>query len=593
MAFSFLPYSIVNDSNNPKDYDSPYSFLAFMQYQNFSNIDVNDQLKSYQQYVNTWAGKKNLKKSEENAVVRDAYVNLMREITLNFSTEEEKRFILNADFNDDSDLDIIIPFFIQKLKQISLYYSDKRKEVKNSLIKYNLKGSNFGVETIVKKLVYDYIDNNLRTNRKQLSSFHTNFDVSIVENYSDSDVFYDNPENTEHTFTNKIDPNIFINIKQSIIDTISAYPFYLKNSENSYISNFTYNPILSGTELQYLKSRDFINYIQNGQDSLKINLLKSLYPKFIGTDFYYLSTNSENKSVSGLLFDANSFDGQYLNKHFPTTILTESLENIYSIYEIGGFFVPQNQGILIYNTPKKAYQIDSSKIENNKVYIFPDPDKIGNTIYTSGRENENIPLVYLIDVAWNRTKISNGYRFNDVLSNNYNQLFYGYQSRQQNTKVSTEGIAKVTDNVTFWKGDKNFTWEGTLDSNIFPIDKDKEELLLDEGIAVDWYCDESSNEFGLYKKVGSYSKPDFAPSATPSPSQTPTPTPDKTPTPTPSITPTNTLTPTNTPTNTLTPTLTPSITPSSTLTPTPTPTPTITPTLTPTQTVTPTSSEIP
>ena len=120
MVFSFLPYSIVNDSPNPKDWESPYSFLAFMQYQNFSNIDANEQLKSYQNYVNTWASKKNLKKSEENAIVRDVYVNLLREITLNFSTEEEKRFILNADFNDDSDLDIIIPFFIQKIKQICL-----------------------------------------------------------------------------------------------------------------------------------------------------------------------------------------------------------------------------------------------------------------------------------------------------------------------------------------------------------------------------------------------------------------------------------------------------------------------------------------
>ena len=506
MVFSFLPYSIVNDSSNPKDYDSPYSFLAFIQYQNFSNIDVNEQLKSYQQYVNTWASKKNFKKSEETAVVRDAYVNLMREITLNFSTEEEKRFILNADFNDDSDLDIIIPFFIQKIKQISLYYRDKRKDVKNSLIKYNLKGSNLGIETIVKKLVYEYVNNNLRTNKKELSSFQSNFDVSISETYSDSDGYYDKSENGENTFTNKIDPNVFINIKQSIVDAISAYPFYLKNSDTSYISNFTYNPILSGTELQYLKSRDFIDYIQNGQDSLKLNLFKSLYPKFIGTNFYYLSTNSQNQSVSGLLFDSDSFDGQYLNKHFPTTALTQSLDNIYTAYELGGFFIPQNQGFLIYNTPKKTYEIDLSKLDGDKVYLFPDPNKIGNTIYTSDQENENVPLIYLIDVQWNKTKISNGYKFNDVLSNNYNQLFYGYQSRQQNTKVSTEGIAKVTDNVTFWKGDKNAIWDGSFDVNSYPIDADKENLLLNEGVAVDWYCDESSNEFGLYKKLGSYSK---------------------------------------------------------------------------------------
>jgi hypothetical protein len=465
MEFSFLPDSIVNNASNPKDYDSPYSFLAFIQYQNFTTSDVNVQLKEYQSYVNHWASKKNLKKSEQKSVVRDSYVNLLREITLNFSTEEEKRFILNADFNNDSDLDIVIPFFIQKLKQISFYYNEKREDVKSSLIKYNLKGSNFGVESIVKKIIYEYVQENLNTDKQELSSFYNNFDVSVSELYSETDRFYDNPENTEYTYTNKIDPNIFIDIKESIIDAISAYPFYLETSNDSILSEFQYNPSLTGEELNYLKNRDFIDYFQNGEDKLKINLFKSLYPKYIGTDFYYLSTNSQNQSVSGILFEANNFDGQYLNKHFPTIISTQSLENIHTIYELGGFFVPQNQGILIYNTPKKTYEIDVSNLESDKIYVFPDPDKIGNTIYTSEQENENVPLTYIIDVEWNRTKISNGYRFNDVISNNYNQLFYGYQSRQQNTKVSAEGIAKVTDNVTFWGGDVDQIWKGVFDAN--------------------------------------------------------------------------------------------------------------------------------
>jgi hypothetical protein len=41
MEFSFLPNSIVNNVSNAKDYDSPYSFLAFIQYQNFKTKDVN------------------------------------------------------------------------------------------------------------------------------------------------------------------------------------------------------------------------------------------------------------------------------------------------------------------------------------------------------------------------------------------------------------------------------------------------------------------------------------------------------------------------------------------------------------------------
>ena len=163
MTFSFLPNSIVNNAANPADNESPYSFLAFIQYQDYNSQDIDAQLKEYQSYINLWGSKKNLKKSEENLVVRDAYINLMREITLNFSTEEEKKFILNADFNDDSDLDIVIPFFIQKLKQISFYYKSKRQDVKNSLIRHNLKGSDFGVETIVKNIIYDYVETKLDT----------------------------------------------------------------------------------------------------------------------------------------------------------------------------------------------------------------------------------------------------------------------------------------------------------------------------------------------------------------------------------------------------------------------------------------------
>lgn len=501
-----MPNSIVNNDSNPKDYDSPYSFLAFIQYQNFKTKDVNDQLKQYQNYINTWAIRKSLKKSEEKVLVRDSYVNLLREITLNFATEEEKRFILNADFDDDSDLDIIIPFFIQKLKQICFYYNEKREDVKNSIIRYNLKGSNFGVESIVKKIIQEYIDNNLNSNRKELSAFYNNFDVSIEELYSNTDDLYNNSENTDHTYTNKIDPTIFLNIKESIKNSILEYPFYLKNSTNNIINGLSYNPKLSGTEFNYLKNKDFIDYFENGEISLKKNLLKNLYPKYIGTDFYYLSTNSKKESVSGILFEANNFDGQYLNKHFPTSITSQPLNELFSIYELGGFFVPQNQGILLYNTPNKSYNINLDNVSSDKLYIFPDPNKIGNTIYTSEKENSNIPLTYLIDVQWNRTKASNGFKFNDILSDNYSQLFYGYQSKQQDIKISNEGMSKVTDNITFWSGDKDVIWKGSFNNDIYPIDKDAEDLLLKEGVVVDWYPDEYNNEFALYKKINSFSK---------------------------------------------------------------------------------------
>jgi len=507
MDFSFLPYSIVNDVDNPKDYEAPYSFLSFIQYESYQSFELDKNFKNYQNYIFKWSSKKNIKKSKEKEIIRDAYVNLLREITLNFSTEEEKRFILNSDFTDDSDLDIIIPFFIQKLKQISFYYKSKRKDVKDSVLRYNLKGSNIGVESIVKKIIFEYIENNVDTKGSKLSSFYNNFDINVEELYGRNDPFYNKSDNTEFTYTNELDYNIFLNFKESIINSISAYPLYLKSSNNDYISDFTFNPILSGDELYYLKNRDFLNYIlsENNED-LKLNLFKSLYPKFISTDFYYISTNSENKSVSGLLFESKKNGSEFLNKHFSTNILNQPLNQLYSLYELGGFFIPQNQTLLIYNTPSKTYSLNSNNTLPDKVYIFPNPDQIGNTIYTSDKENNDSPLIYSVNVDWNRTKISDGFRFNDVLSNNYDKLFYGYQSRQQNTKISTEGVSKVTDNITFWGGDKDQIWQGTFDVDIYPIEKDTKNLLLDEGVVVDWYTDEYSNEFGLYKKLNTETK---------------------------------------------------------------------------------------
>jgi hypothetical protein len=507
MDFSFLPYSIVNDVENPSDYEAPYSFLTFMQYESYQSFDLDKNFKNYQNYIFKWSSKKNIKKSEEREIVRDAYVNLLREITLNFATEEEKRFILNSDFTDDSDLDIIIPFFIQKLKQISFYYKSKRKDVKDSILKYNLKGSNVGVESVIKKIIFEYIENNVDTKGSKLSSFYNNFDINVEELYGKNDTFYDKSENTKYTYTNDLDYNIFLNFKESIINAISAYPLYLKSSDNDYISDFTFNPILSGNELYYLKNRDFINYISSDvNDSLKLNLFKKLYPKFIGTDFYYISTNSENKSVSGLLFESKKIGSEFLNKHFSTNILNQPLDKLYSLYELGGFFIPQNQTLLVYNTPDKTYTLNSSNTSPDKIYVFPDPNEIGNATYASDVENNNSPLVYTVNVDWNRTKISNGFRFNDVLSNNYDKLFYGYQSRQQNTKISTEGVSKVTDNITFWGGDKDQIWQGSFDVDVYPIDKDTKNLLLDEGVVVDWYTDEYSNEFGLYKNINTQTK---------------------------------------------------------------------------------------
>ena len=89
--------------------------------------------------------------------VKEMYVSLLKDIALNYTTVEEKRFLLNIDYNNPRDLDIIIPFYSRKIKQIAQYYSKKREDVVQSSFRNTLKGSDFGVEVSASNIQRAYL----------------------------------------------------------------------------------------------------------------------------------------------------------------------------------------------------------------------------------------------------------------------------------------------------------------------------------------------------------------------------------------------------------------------------------------------------
>ena len=40
----------------------------------------------------------------------------------------EQRFLNNLDFTDPADLDVAIPFFTEKIRQVILFYKEKRDD---------------------------------------------------------------------------------------------------------------------------------------------------------------------------------------------------------------------------------------------------------------------------------------------------------------------------------------------------------------------------------------------------------------------------------------------------------------------------------
>jgi len=530
MSTNAFKYSILDESQEPLDYYAPVTFLQWFNQQNLINFDINVTFQSYKNYILEWSAYKGKNKTEAQNIVRDSYIQILREIVVNFSTEEEKRFISNANFSDSLDLDVILPFFIQKIKSICLFYANTREEIKTAPIQHNLRGSNLGVENLIKKLIFDAA----RTNQIDYTQYTCSFppvsaiarglSVYVEELYDTTDTYYNiSPLSATGIFEqysssrqslsaaniHAIYPNVYINFKNAIIDAIKQYPFFLRTLGTS---NFTINPILSGDELYYLKNRDFVSYLSGGTEELKLNVLKMLAPKYVGTDFYYLSTgNTITDIVSGILFTTRSTTSSptlnFLNKQYPTTASVPNLNSLYTQYQLGRFFLPQYTGLLIHNTPEKTFDIDTTKIAPNTIYAFPDPAVVGNVSYNSNDDATHVPLAYTINVEWNKINRSNQFAFGDVLSNSYNQLYYGYQSQSQDLQKDISGFSKAVDNIQFWTGDRQGTWanpdiwSGLDQVDTLPLQERQNSLLTGSLTPAYWGSDIFGNEYGVLKNI--------------------------------------------------------------------------------------------
>lgn len=183
--------------------NSPLSYPSWLKYQSGLAPDTSIQL--YNQYLRTWYAENTLESEKGlSQRIKNDYIQLLKDINFLFSSQEEQDlFLSQIDYNNDEEITLAIPYFVQKLKEISKILSFKREAIKNAKIKYNLAGSNNGLE----KILYQYIlhgftsrENNitqvpssaLSNFFPQLSSINGNFFIELEElhdsqSYQDSD----------------------------------------------------------------------------------------------------------------------------------------------------------------------------------------------------------------------------------------------------------------------------------------------------------------------------------------------------------------------------------------------------------------------
>lgn len=485
--------SITNPASNPKfwiDNTSPLSFFDFLK-----NIKAEATPRefnnSYNSYLQAWYKKKGSVSSEIANKVRDQYLSLFNEISLNYTTSEEKRFLSNINYNDEQDLLIAIPFFSKKLSNICQFYIKKRERVKNKIQSNKYRGTEIGLEKTISGIILDYIfidsnDDTYSTASISLSSIAQNLEIEIEELYDiyseyfniDSNldaINYDSSSEIREQFfsanSNSIDYDIFLDFDKSLKNNIFSQPITIDGL---------------GDALQINYSPDFIDLVCSPDNPLeqfidensapvdeRLNLKKKLLEKYIGTDIYYLSTNSTGTDfLSGVLFRAANPSKNLLNRRFPGTASVPS-NKLKSPRDIGLFFKPDKLGVLHFKTNVSNYKIRTSNLDPNKIYIYPDPEIYGN-VSNITNEPYDYPLYFVVDNSPYKKNNSYSFSIGDIYSTPNDQLFYGYKSYNNSLNLTNESNLQ-----------KSFT------------------SLFDKGIISDWKEDIYGNQYGLIKHTAS------------------------------------------------------------------------------------------
>ena len=526
---NYIPYnSVLNPDNTgiPGDFNSAYSLIDWLKNLKISSTDTADYITSYNKYLGVWFDYKNVKRSDKTSFVRLQYINLLKEISLKYSSPDEQRFLSNLNFEDNQSLDVAIPFFTKKIKKICQYYAQNRDRLSTGVVKANLRGSDFGIETLVKKAIVSILQTNefepLGVNLPPLSSVLPDLHVQINDAYDNQQYYYDiQPGSRYETYgvqdttrqeffgldSAKVDDTPIYDLNQAIINAIESYPFFLKELG---FTNFSVNFPLSTTNYTYLDSRDFQNYDNNATASnTNVFEYNKFYERNLGNKLLAISGRELQSPLSAYVLTPTHPQQNILNRRFPTVAHTPEIIRAQREKYLGNFFTKDNLGILFWNTYKKEYSF-SRVLSSGEILLIPDPEVGANASGLSLYDQTLSGIDYQTDVQWNRYDWSNDYAFGKIYSNAKIHKFFPYTGKTEIYEDSDEGISRITDYQDFW--DDRIIWKNRdvfefSGDDFYPLEDRKKYLLYNKGILTKYKTDIFGNHYGLFKNslVNSYS----------------------------------------------------------------------------------------
>lgn len=393
LGYPDIPKSITNPNvrrENALDVGDPLPFLTFIKIINIS-FEPDSLRDYYNYYITAWNNISTAYPNTNTSSVIAKYRDFLKEISLNYTTLEEKQFLSKIDFDDPLDLDVAMGFYSRKLKELTDFYNNKRTDIKFNLTRNKLLGTNYGTSKSILEITLDYLKN--LTDGKILYDYDvikSKIEIEIEELYDTYPLYFDQLP----------DPDIY-----DKKDLDYGYDLFLVSDD------VTTATLLSGFSQELQELKEFDQLLDNK---------RKLTEKYISTDFFYLSTgNTSSEYLSGKLFSADNTILNFINRNYPTTASTSHPEYLES-ERVFGFFRPHKQAIILVDGNSAGFSFNVDNLAPNSIYYFPDPTKIG--------ENGGI-MTFIVDDSHLKRNYSSGSASNQPYSTPDDTKYYGYVSK--------------------------------------------------------------------------------------------------------------------------------------------------------------------
>ena len=464
--------SIINGFSNTKDKERVFTYIEFVKMFGYDN-DTNIFISAYKDYVTQWANvKKDSITLSDNDFVMSKMVEVLKSITLDYSSYEEQDFIAHVDLTNKDHLKGLTTFYSKKIREITEFYRKKRNESVLIVNRNSMKGSVKSIQEIIYEKVFDFIF----SNRNIVPSYkNIKRDLLIsVDTYSE---YFDIPRKKEFTDKsrgdmlsaniNDVDYRVYIEIQLVISEILFSGNVFLEEIPLIAQVGADLSQSCVGDMLM-LKNQLIANTTVNQVDlDEQVALKRKLYEKFLGCDLYYMYVDLQGNVKIDVLCNAKNPSGNLLNVGTADTATTEN-EQLELLSHIGLFFKPDKTSILKVNAKDYTWSVDTDVIQNDTVYIFPDPNKYGDI---GNNKNNSYPLIMEYKVGYDVKNMSSGEACNDPIKFLSDQGWYSYYSKQDDD-------FKLFDNKNY---DYAFTW------------------LANKGYVSNYQVDVWGNQFGILK----------------------------------------------------------------------------------------------